>query len=206
MDFSRLLHGIPVGLRNELISEYLEIVSNFYEGRWKPSELSAGRFCEIAYSIIHGRAKGSYPDKAAKPNQFDSACRALENQTQLERGLRMLALKILPALYEVRNNRDVGHVGGEVNSNSMDASFAVSASGWILAELVRIFHNISAEEASRMVQKLTEIRTPIVWINGEIRRVLNTDLKVEDQVLLLLASSSAKVSFEDLVEWTETSN
>ncbi|MEP3723023.1 MAG: hypothetical protein ABJM59_02450, partial [Parasphingorhabdus sp.] len=58
----------------------------------------------------------------------------------------------------------------------------------------------------RMVQKLTEIRTPIVWINGEIRRVLNTDLKVEDQVLLLLASSSAKVSFEDLVEWTETSN
>lgn len=166
-----LFAGLPDSLRDELLAEYQQIVTNFYEGRWGPSELSAGRFCEVAYSVIRGRADGVYPAHGAKPNPFDAKCRALENETSLERGLRLLAARILPALYEIRNNRDSGHVGGEVNSNEMDATYALAASSWILSELIRVFHNTTTEAAEEAVKQISELRTPAIWSNGEVRRV-----------------------------------
>ncbi|WP_162925327.1 hypothetical protein [Aurantiacibacter odishensis] len=207
MSFSTetLFAGLPDTLREELLMEYQHIVTNYYEGRWGPSELSAGRFCEVAYTVIRGRADGSYPPQGTKPNPFDGKCRALEKETSLERGLRLLAARILPALYEIRNNRDSGHVGGEVNSNEMDATYALTASSWVLAELIRIFHDTSTEEAQEAVRQVSEIRTPVVWSNGSIRRVLKDGLKLEDEILLLTASAG-NCSVENLVDWTETSN
>lgn len=205
IDASNLLAGIPASLRSELVEEYQQIVTNFYEGRWAPSELSAGRFCEVAYTIIRGRADGNYPSKGSKPSPFDGKCKALEQATNLERGLRILAARILPALYEIRNNRDVGHVGGDVNSNEMDAAFALGASSWVLSELVRVFHCVSTADATEAVRLISEIRTPAVWSTGDIRRVLKDGLTLEQQVLVLIASSG-HCSFENLIAWTETSN
>lgn len=202
---SNLFSGLPDTLRDELLDEYRQIVSNYYEGRWGPSELSAGRFCEVAYTIIRGRADGSYPANGAKPSPFDAKCRALESETSLERGLRLLAARILPALYEIRNNRDVGHVGGEVDSNEMDATYALAATSWVLAELIRVFHATTVEEAEQAVRQISEIRTPVIWSNGDIRRVLKDGVKLEDELLLLIASAGS-CSITDLVKWTETSN
>lgn len=200
-----LFAGLPVTLRDELLAEYQQIVTNYYEGRWGPSELSAGRFCEVAYTIIRGRADGNYPSNGSKPTPFDAKCRALESETSLERGLRLLASRILPALYEIRNNRDSGHVGGEVNSNEMDAAYALSASSWILAELIRVFHNTTTEEAEQAVRQVSEIRSPAIWSNGDVRRVLKDGLKLQDEVLLLVASAGNCTEAE-LIKWTETSN
>ncbi len=200
-----LLAGLPNTLRAELLGEYQQIVTNFYEGRWAPSELSAGRFCEVAYTIIKGRAEGVYPPCGAKPSPFDAKCRALESVTTLERGLRLLAARILPALYEIRNNRDVGHVGGDVSSNQMDATFALGAASWVLAELVRVFHAVSVEAATEAVRQISEVRTPLVWKHGDLRRVLVDGLTLEQQILLLVASSGI-CSEDDLIDWTETSN
>ncbi len=200
-----LFGEMPHSLRDELLGEYQHIVTNFYEGRWGASELSAGRFCEVAYTIIRGRADGSYPLKGAKPHPFDQKCRTLETETKLERGLRLLAARILPALYEIRNNRDSGHVGSEVNSNQMDSSFALSASSWILGELIRVFHDTTTELAEEAVRQLSEIRTPAIWTNGNVRRVLKNGLKLEEEILLLVASSGG-CSVSDLVDWTDNEN
>ncbi|MEA1619783.1 hypothetical protein SOQ14_12740 [Erythrobacter sp. T5W1-R] len=200
-----LFGEIPQSLRDELLGEYQQIVTNYYEGGWGASELSAGRFCEVAYTIIRGRADGSYPLKGAKPHPFDQKCRALETETRLERGLRLLAARILPALYEIRNNRDSGHVGAEVNSNQMDSSFALSASSWILGELIRVFHNTTTELAEEAVRQISEIRTPAIWTNGSVRRVLKDGLKLEEEILLLVASSGG-CSISNLADWSGNAN
>lgn len=200
-----LFAGLPETLREELLAEYQQIVTNFYEGRWGPSELSAGRFCEVAYTIIRGRADGAYPSHGSKPSPFDAKCRSLEGESSLERGLRLLAARILPALYEIRNNRDSGHVGGEVSSNEMDATFALAASSWILAELVRVFHDTTTKAAEEAVRQLSELRTPIIWRSGEVRRILKEGLTLEEEILLLVASSGT-CSTNELIRWTETSN
>lgn len=202
---SSLFGVLPDTLHEELIKEYQEITTNYYEGKWGPAELSAGRFCEVTYTIIRGRADGTYPPHGSKPKNFTAECRALETETKLERGLRLLAVRILPALYEIRNNRDSGHIGGEVNSNAMDASFAMSASSWILSELIRIFHSCTVEDAELAVHQISEIRTPAIWNNGKVRRVLKERVSLDEKIILLV-SSKQHCNFDDLFKWSECSS
>src|SRR5215831_12151768 len=128
------LAAIPVGLRQPLLTEYQSIVQNFSEHRWSPSELSGGKFCEIVFTILDGHAKSAYPTKPAKPKNFVQACRQLESHAHVPRSFQILIPRLLPALYEVRNNRGVGHVGGDVDPNHMDATFVLASCSWVMAE------------------------------------------------------------------------
>ena len=165
-----------------------------------------GRFCEIVYSIIDGHAKGSYPAKAHKPGNFVGACRKLESNTGIPRSFQILIPRALPALYEVRNNRGVGHVGGDVDPNHMDATLVVAVANWIMAELCRVLHNLSIDDAQRLVDSLAERRVPLVWRGANVRRVLDPKMKLKDQILLLMASSADTVSSDDLMKWCDSKN
>ena len=57
-----------------------------------------------------------------------------------------------------------------------------------------------------MVDFLTERRIPLVWQSDDIKRVLLPKLSIPDQILLLIASSSSKVSFTDLFNWLDYRN
>ena len=200
------LNPIPEGLRRPLIDEFSNIVNNFMERKWLPAELSAGRFCEIVYTIIDGYSSGSYQPSPTKPRNFVDACRRLENNSNIPRSFRILIPRLLPALYEIRNNRNVGHVGGDVDPDHMDSSAVVSISSWILAELIRVFHGVTTEEAQKLVDLIVERRSQIVWKSGDMRRVLKPDLSLRDQILILLGSSTSKVQVGDLLVWTDYDN
>lgn len=202
MSASKALAGIPDCLRMPLLKEYGSIIQNYSEHRWSPSELSGGRFCEIVYSILDGQARQAYPPKPEKPSDFVGSCRKLEQNTHVPRSFQILIPRLLPAIYEVRNNRGVGHVGGDVNPNHMDATFVVTSCNWIMAELVRVYHNISIDEAQTIVDNLVERRIPLIWEGGDMRRVLDPTLKLRQQILLLLSTSSQEVDATDLLSWT----
>lgn len=198
-----LLSTLPPGLRTPLIEEYSSIVQNFMERRWSPSELSGGKFCEIVYTILEGHASGTFASTPNKPRDFVTACRTLESRPVTPRSFQILIPRLLPALYEIRNNRGVGHAGGDVDPNPMDATAVLAMAAWIMAELIRVFHNATITEAQLAVDRLVERPMPLVWTDGDIRRVLRTDLKLKDQILLLVASASASPTTADLFKWTE---
>jgi hypothetical protein len=200
-----ILANIPDGLRNALIDEYNSIVQNYMEHRWSPSELSGGKFCEIVYTILNGYPS-NYPSSPSKPNNFVDSCKRLENKSGVPRSFQILIPRLLPALYEIRNNRGVGHTGGDVDPNHMDAVAILSMSNWIMGELLRVYQNIDVEEAQILVDFVTERRIPIVWQSEDIKRVLLPDLPIPDQILLLVASSSSKVTFDELLKWLDYSN
>jgi hypothetical protein len=203
---SAALSALPAGLRVELISEYQGIVQNFLEHRWLPSELSGGRLSEVVYTILEGFATGSYPSNSAKPANFVNACRALENHAHVPRSFQILIPRLLPGLYEIRNNRSVGHVGGDVDPNHMDAVAVLSICNWIMGELVRVYHGLSVHEAQEVVDALAEMRIPAVWSDGSVKRVLQPTLVLPDQALLLIATSLPSVTFSELLIWTEATN
>ncbi len=200
------LRSVPRSLREPLLKEYRAINDNFMENRWTPTELSGGRFCEIVYSILKGYSSGTYPAKATKPRNFVEACRRLENNSGVPRSFQILIPRLLPGLYEIRNNRGVGHVGGDVDSNLMDSAIVVYMASWILAELVRVFHNVTTSEAQRLVDNLVERRMPLVWKCGDIRRVLKPGILLKDQIMILLGSCAKQVKYDELLEWTESVN
>lgn len=202
---SNALGCLPPTLRNELISEFSHIQASYYGRKWSPTELSGGRFCEIVYSVIHGKVSGAYPAKASKPQNFLAACQALERETVLPRSFRILIPRLLPALYEVRNNRGVGHVGGDVDPNFMDSSLVLSSANWVVSELVRVLHGVSLNEAQEIVSQLSSHKSPAVWVSSSTRRVLVRDLKLNEKVLLLIGSNEEPTQLDDLVSWVESS-
>lgn len=204
-----MLGALPAGLRSELLDAYAEIVRNYRERRWEPSELNAGKFCEVVYTILRGHVDGTYPQKAAKPANMVDACKALEkaDQALYSRSIRIQIPRMLVAVYEVRNNRGVGHVGGDVNANHMDATCVLHICQWVLAELVRIFHTTTVSAAAEVVDALVQRIVPVIWAIDGKYRVLDTSLSMKEKTLLLLYHhSGAAVSESDLCAWVEHSN
>lgn len=205
-ELKTLLGSLPGGLRTPLINEYKKLTQNYMEHRWEPAELSAGKICEIVYSIINGHIDGKYPAKPSKPRNMVNACRQLESESSLPRSFQILIPRMLPALYEIRNNRGVGHVGSDVDANNVDSTLMLTMVNWIMAELVRVFHTGSLEDAQKAINALAERKTPLVWDNKEFKKVLSPSMNLRDQTLLLASSTDDELTVKLLMEWTESSN
>jgi hypothetical protein len=211
LDPSKVLVGIPAGLRDPLFKSYQEIVTNFAEHRWEPSELNGGKFCEVVYTIVKGVLTGSFPSTPSKPKDMVSACRGLETEPPQvgrigDHSLRILISRMLLPLYDIRNNRGVGHVGADVDPNFMDATAVYGMASWALAELVRIFHGVSTKEAQETVDALVERKVGLVWEVEHVRRVLDPAMKKSDQALVLLYSKPSWVPEQELFNWVEYSD
>lgn len=204
---SSLLPSIPSGLREPLFNSFGEITRNFRERRWEPSELNGGKLCEVIYTILRGYIDGSFPSVPSKPANMVDACRALEQAApSFSRSIRIQIPRMLIVLYEVRSNRGVGHSGGDVNPNHMDAVAVLYMSKWLLSEIIRVFHSIDTRMATDIVANLVDRTIPAIWQIGDKHRVLNTDLTMKDKTLLLLYHVQNSVSETDLVSWVEHSN
>jgi hypothetical protein len=101
-----------------------EITTNYRLGKWEPSELNGGKLCEIVYTILRRHVDGKFPARPSKPGNMVDACNDLAEADKkiFPQSVRITIPRVLIALYEIRNNRGVGHVGGDVDPNHMDAT------------------------------------------------------------------------------------
>lgn len=206
LDPAHTLAGIPASLRTPLLEEFNKVARNFREGRWEPAELNGGKLCEIVYTILRGHVDGNFPAKPSKPRNMVDACKDLEKAAGFPRSVRIQIPRMLTALYEVRNSRNVGHVGADVDPNRMDASVVLGLSQWIMAELVRIFHSVSTDEAARVVEGLIERTSPLLWEVGGVTRVLMPGMSAKDKALALLYGSLGPQQVRWVVDSIEYKN
>jgi hypothetical protein len=207
-----VLAGLPSPLRRALVREY-EAAKRFYrEGKWEEASLHAGKLCEITYRILQWRTSGSagtYTPLGSTVAPFESACRNLANADKAlyPESVRLTIPRMLTALYDIRNKRGVGHVGGAVDPSHMDATVAVSIADWLVAEVVRIFHSLPPAEAERLIEGLIARAVPIIWEVGDRRRILAGDLSARDQAMLLLYYSPTLGAMDaDLLQDLEYGN
>jgi hypothetical protein len=199
--------AIPPTLRDDLLGAFNEIVKNYREHRWEPSELNGGKLCEAVYTIIVGWLEGgTYPKRSKKPAQFPQQCWGLEAKYQTvpdSRSARVLIPRMMLGVLDIRNDRNVGHTGGDVDPNPMDAMAVLHNAKWLVAELVRLLHTLTIEEATAIVDALTEREVPLVWAHGDKKRVLRPGLTLKKQTLLLLLSEADEAPESDLLRWLE---
>jgi hypothetical protein len=144
---------------------------------------------------------GWYPATAYKPDDFPSACRDLgkADKTVFPQSVRLGIPSVLVGLYDIHSNRDVGHVGGDVDANHMDAAHVLHAAQWVMAELVRLFHDTEVVIATKAVDALDRT-VPIIWEVAGKRRILQPNMKLADKTLVLLYGSTAGVTDQVLAK------
>jgi hypothetical protein len=204
-----LFAALPAPLIKGLNKSFTEIKTNFSHRRFEPSELNGGKFCEVVLRILewHTSPTKSYTPLGTKIRDFGQTTRKFESMSAFPDSVRFHIPKILGALYDIRNKRGVGHMNGDVDPNHMDALFVLSSADWIMAELVRIFHNISIQEAQDVVEALIAKKVSVVWEVAGRKRVLNPALKFDKRTMLLLYDCYPKPVRDDtLCEWTEYTN
>ena len=200
------LSALPQGLRRDLLDAFNQIVRNYRERRWEPAELNGGKLCEAAYTIARGRIDGNYPARSSKPRDLLKACRDMEQESWPERSVKIQIPRMVTALYEIRNNRGVGHAGGDVDPNFMDATAVLYMAKWLVAEIIRLLHTVSTDEATELVDALVEREVTLVWSSGSTKRVLRPELTWKQKMLVLLVSAAGDVKEADLLRWIEHTN
>lgn len=206
--FSSLLNPLPEEVREKLIAAYEEITRNFLEERWEPAELNGGKLSEAAFRVLEcvSSDDGTFTPFGTSIRNFGTSVARFENNTALPDGVRFHVPDGLRFLFNLRNRRGVGHVAGDINPNRMDASAVVSVAAWVMAELIRLLHDVSTKDAEAAVTALSSKRIPLIWKVGDRVRVLNPTLPHMDTVLLLLyAEHPSGASARNLFEWCEYS-
>ena len=207
------LAGIPTNFRSRIVGAYLELRRRFSEAQystdWDTSGLSAGKFCEASLRFLQQHLTGASTPFGRNIPNFADECRKLVTLPAAAgpETLRVIVPRALVFLYTLRGKRGIGHVGGDVEANQIDAATLVRVCDWVVCEFVRVFHGLSLEEAQAIVDALAQRTIPDVWEVAGKKRVLRTDLSYKDKSLLLLYSASESgVLLEDLFGWVEHSN
>jgi hypothetical protein len=207
---NQALNGIAAPIRKHIVNSYLELKANLSESRHDASGLSAGKLCEAGIRLLQERAFGQYTPFGKKITNFADECRRIvtsPSTSAITDSEKIVLPRALLFLYTMRNTRGIGHIGGDVDSNSIDAAIIGKTADWIVCELIRIHHHLSLEEAQDIVDALAIRQLPDVWEVAGKRRVLRDGLIAKDQTLLLLYSAQEGVVMtEDLIAWIEYSN
>ncbi len=207
VELKEALKAIPAGLRDPLIEEFNQALDEYRAADWEKVGLKAGKFCEIAFCICDGHATGSYAATPSKPSNFPQACQRLEQHNGTKgRSLCMQVPKVLAALYELRNNRAIGHVSAEVSPNHMDAEFFLRGMKWVMGELVRNYSQLPLNDSHAVVEAVTARSFHMVWASGDVRRVLEPAKTAGDKVMILLYAEAKPVTVAQLQTWVEYKN
>lgn len=101
----------------------------------------------------------------------------------------------------MRNKRDVAHLADGIDPNQQDATLVVRNMEWVLAELVRLFHNVSPTEAHGILAELVSKDVPMIQVFDGFPRVLK-QLRASDHMLVLLYwRGSDGATVEELQAW-----
>lgn len=187
-----------------MLAEFAKITRSYREGRWEAAELDGGRLCEVAYTILDGyTADSSFALIASKPSNLPLSCKGLASRSGYPDSARLTIPKVLVALYDVRNRRGVGHVGGDVSANHMDAELVLAMAKWIVAELVRLFHNTDVRTATEVVDALVDRTLPVIWEVDGVKRHSTRRSRWPIRPLLLLYAEPGAVSDKDLAKYLQ---
>lgn len=198
----------PKTLVSKLIQHYTRLKSNFIQGKLEPGELNGAKFAEVVFRLIQYATDPQHqytPLKQSLPSVDTLVTRFQNLPSTFDDSLRLHIPRLLKAIYGIRSKRGVGHTG-EVDANLMDATLVMAVCDWVMAELIRLYHGCSADEAQSIIDRLVKRNIPIIYERDGIKTLL-TQVPYEEATLLFLHYEGEKdVPLGDLCKWVTHPN
>jgi hypothetical protein len=153
----------PDKLVDELLSAYQEAKHNFFLGGLRLNAVEGGRFCEAAMRMLEHATIKKYTD-LGRMLDSDKLINTLASygKGQFSDSIRLHIPRAIRVVYDIRNKRDAAHLADDIDPNLQDATLVTSTLDWILAEFVRLYHKVTADEASKIIDGLVARKVPVI--------------------------------------------
>ncbi len=192
--------GIPNELIDELLDSFVYTKRRFYQNDLRPSVIEGARFSEVVFRILQWETKAKYQAMGKTLPKVDALLVDLANATGHD-SVRLHIPRTLRLIYDIRNKRNIAHLGDGIDPNVQDAVLVVRNMEWVLAELVRLYHNVSPTEAHAIIVDLVSKDVPVIQVFNGFPRILK-NLKASDYLLVLLYwCGSTGASVNELRAW-----
>jgi hypothetical protein len=172
-------------LAESLIKEFVSLERRYILRDWEPAELDGGQFAEILGRILYHHDSGNL----APSRDFGDCMRYVGNNTvphALNRDDAKMIFMAIGVVHKFRSKRGAVHISPNYKANQMDARYMIEAVRWAMTETVRLFWTGSKESAAAAVRELLRFDVPAVGTFEEVILVQRTDLRPEDEILILL--------------------
>jgi len=146
--------GIPERLVDELLESYEEAKRRFHLRDLRPQEVEGGRFSEAVFRVLQHLCGQQVTPLGKTLPKVDKLLVQFENAAGQPDAVRIHIPRTLKLIYDIRNKRDAAHLGDEIDPNLQDATLVIGNMDWVVAELVRLHHNVGPDEAQRIIEDL----------------------------------------------------
>ena len=172
-------------LATQLVDEFTSIERRFIQRDWEPTQLDSGQFAEIASRILYHQDTGTlnYTKSVAECTGYllnDTLNHLLPRQDAIH------FAKVIQTIYKFRSARGAVHISPTYTPNHMDSKYLVEAVRWSMNELLRLFWSGNREDVAKTIREILQFDVPSIGVFGDIILVQRTDLKTEEELLILL--------------------
>lgn len=200
---AQLQKYFPETLISKLTYHYAKLKSSFMRNALEPGELNGAKFAEVVFRLIQYATNPQHqytPLRRSLPSVDTLVIQFEQLPKTFDDSLRLHIPRTLRAIHGIRSKRGVGHTG-EVDANLMDATLVVAVCDWVMAELIRLYHGCSADEAQDIVDRLVKRRIPIIYDRDGIKTLLRQTPYDEATLLFLHYEGEKDVPVGDLCRW-----
>jgi hypothetical protein len=195
---------------DQLLETYVQLKREYYLNHLRPNEVEGGRFAEAAHRVLQSITRGRkvYTPLGRQIKDFEKECEDFRNlpTNQFPESIRIHIPRTIRLVYDIRNKRDAAHLGDHIDPNLQDATLVMVCCDWVMAEFVRLLHNVGADEAHRIIDSLVERKCPAVQSFGDFLKTLNPALGPTDRLNVLLYERAATGATEiELQSWLKPS-
>ncbi len=179
--------GVPAELASEALSAFVAAKRKFHLGDFRPNAVEGGRFSEAVLRILEWQTCGTYTPLADPKFKADGVIVKLGQLSlgSFPESVRLHLPRAIRIVYDIRNKRNTAHLSDGIDPNLQDATLVIANLDWILAELVRLYHNVSASEAQDIIEALVRREVPMIQVFDGKPRILKK-VSHNDHLLVLL--------------------
>jgi hypothetical protein len=195
--------GMPSALAHEVLAAFTQAKQRFYLNDFMPNAVEGGRFSEAVLRVLQWATTGTFTPLADPRFKADTVITTLSGLPagSHPESVRLHIPRAVRVIYDIRNKRNTAHLSDGIDPNFQDASIVASILGWVLAELVRLYHSLSADDAQAMIDALVAREVPLIQVFDGMPRLLKT-IGASDHVLVLVYWSGENgVNRKVLTEW-----
>lgn len=188
---ARLSPPFDSQLAEQLVCEFVSIERRYILRDWEPAELDGGQFSEILARILYHLDSGNL-DRA---RDFGDCARYISNDAvahNCNRDDAKMLMMALSVVHKFRSKRGAVHISPTYRANYMDSRYMVEAVRWAMVECVRMFWTGDREAAASAIRELLQFDVPAVGRFEDVVIVQRTDLKAEEEILVLLHFAGEK--------------